>query len=186
MARRGFRLRTDSASGLAARSDPRDPPVERGEIDLAGRVLAERRDRALRVQVPLVEVARAVLRDAYRPQPAVAIVGKQVKPLERRNPAAAVHEAADDRAAAIVSVLVHGLGERRDRGRARAVRMRAFPDVPAEVPAAVTVGNRVDLLPLVLPDVGDHDPSRDAVETETPRIAKAERPGFRPESRSSD
>ncbi len=94
---------------------------------------------------------------------------------------------ARDRLAAGVSVLVHG---RRVVGRAgtavrRVVAGLVLPleALPAEVGAAAGAcarRNEVDLLPGVLPNVGDGEVARRPIEREAPGIAQAVRPDLRP------
>src|SRR6185295_12054856 len=87
----------------------------------------------------------------------------------------AIHDPASDRAALAVVVLEDGRG---DAGGVAAggglEAVVAFGDVPAVVLAAPAGGEAdVDLLPLALADVGDHEVAGPAVEGEPPRVAQA-------------
>ena len=106
-----------------------------------------------------------------------AQVAVEIRPLHGRQCAAAIDEAARDRAALALVVFAHR--EREAGGRCRATREErrgleaeaAFEDVPAEIGAAAARRQKVDLLALCVADVADVQVAADAVEAEAPRIA---------------
>src|SRR5262249_14264938 len=106
------------------------------------------------------------------------VVGEEIRPRQARDPRPAVDVAADDRAPVGVGVLVERVGDAgRDRVADARRRPRAFLGPPAVVLAAFAGGRlEVQLLDLVLADVGDVEVAGLVVEGVPPRVAQAEGP----------
>src|SRR5206468_223081 len=121
------------ANGLA---ELVDRAVERGRVQLAGRVLAERGEVADRERLPPRPGRQLRARGAQAPDRAVAVVAVEVAPARGGDGLAAVDVAAGDRAA------LGGMAVDDDREDERAVRVHllagrvaraALPDAPAVV-----------------------------------------------------
>src|SRR5207249_1875700 len=124
---------------------------------------------------PVPRIGGAARVQPERPNEVRAVIRVEVRAQIPGQAAAAVDDAARDGAALAVAVLQD---RRRDAGRVaaggRLEAVVALGHVPPVVLAAPAGGEAdVDLLPLALPDVGDHEVAGGAVEGEAPGIAQA-------------
>src|SRR5262245_10778912 len=175
LARRG--APRDERHAPAVRDDGRvgDPQDRAGVVDhvqLAGLVLAERRDRPRCIQQLLARPDAAVPSQA--PEATRAEVGVEVDAAHARMGAAPVDEATGDRRAERAAVVDDRQRQTaRVAAGARWVALRALHPVPAVVLAARARGRlKVDLLARTLPDVADVQVAGLAVEAEPPGIAQ--------------
>src|SRR5207244_4290939 len=151
--------------------------VERGRVQLAGRVLGERRERRDLGRRDARAAAQLPVHRAQTPDPASAVVAVEVPTARRRDCVTPVDVTARDRA---VSVLVLVGDDREDELPARVHLLAgrearaALPDAPAVVVQHPLLGGRahVDLLPRVLADIADVEIAGRAVPREAPRVAQ--------------
>src|SRR5438552_2475968 len=198
--RRRCRRRWRSPDALGPRDDLVDravaPAAPVDDVKLAARVAAER----AHVEGAAGKEGRGVIlrgpgiAGAEAPDEPAAEVRVEVAPPQIGHPAAAVDEAAGDRAAGRVrrpgsgaaalrrAVAVvedgerepgHGARRKRHVGVRRVEAVQALHDVPAVVETARERGrgHEVDLLEEVLPDVGDVEVAGGAAERVPPRVA---------------
>ena len=151
----------------------------RHHVQLAVRVLAERRNAAGRAHVPLAQVADLAVLIPERAHIAATEVRVEDRARERRQCLAAVGVAAGHRAAVIVVVLDHGLHEVGGAGARQTEAMQRLAHAPTVVGASARGGHDVHFLVLVLADVGDDQALGGHVERPTPWVAQPGRPDLR-------
>src|SRR5205085_1358483 len=118
-----------------------------------------------------------------RPDLAGIVIAVDIVAAQLRQPRAAVHKAAGDRAELGVRLLEQRRQRRRGTGLPRrAERMIPFPHAPAVV---ASFGDQVDLLPQVLADIPAPEPPA-AVPTELPSLPQAIGINLRPGTLARD
>src|SRR5690606_12983084 len=122
------------------------------------------------------------LRGRHRVEPAGTVIPKEIHAPQRRVRPAAVDVSARNGAGPFGPVMVLGHGEHKTlRITTPLVTVSPLHDVPAVIfPAPALRRLQVDLFPLVLPYVGNVKISRFTIEGKAPRVAKPQRPYFRP------
>jgi len=148
-------------------------------VELAGLVLAERRDRERRVHELSGRPRLAALRG--RPDPARAEVAVEEAARVLRKPPAAITITAGDRAAERVIVLEHRQGQRSVVARGGRVEAGRALHAPPAVVLAAEARRRLEvhLFASALADVGDEQITGLSVEAEAPRVAQAVGPDLR-------
>jgi hypothetical protein len=150
-----------------------------GQVDVAGFVLTERADREAAGQ-QLCALPRAP-GAAERPHPPAAVVREEIEPLHSGVESPPVDETPGDRAPLVVSVLEHRLHQPGLSARVGVEAVARLHDPPPVVLASGASGRlKVDLLVLILTDVGDVEIAGATVEGKAPWVSETERPDLAP------